>query len=104
MVNEKVASIASQAANDQMSAIITSIYSDPWKTEDSVYFQSFATLMVKCGITPKEFEQRLRTFAETQVPPPSVDALVGNLLKEATRKEMGHKIFKRLIQAVFPKQ
>lgn len=104
MVNEKVASIASQAANDQMANIITAIFSNPLSTEDSVYFQAFATLMVKCGITPKEFEQRLRAFAETQVPPPDVDAVVGNLLKEATRKEMGHKIFKRLIQAVFAKQ
>lgn len=104
MVNEKVASIASQAASDKMLAIITSIYTEPMPNEDGVYYHVFTTLMVKCGITPEIFEQRLRAYAEEHVSPPDVNALVGNLLKEATRKEMGYKIFKRLIRVVFPKQ
>lgn len=104
MVNQKVAEIASQAAATRMSEMMQEIQTGSMGSfpEKSVYAKAFEELLVACEITPEIFEERIRAFAATQTAPHNVPAVIGNLLKESKRPEMGHKIFKRMIQAVFP--
>jgi hypothetical protein len=102
MVNQKVAEIASQAAATQMSEMIATLHSAPVEEEKSVYAKTFEILLKECNITPEVFRQRVREYVEKNASKMAIDAAFGNMMKESTRPEMNHKIFKRLVQAVFP--
>jgi hypothetical protein len=103
MVDKKVAStIASQAASIHMGLLMDSVHDPVVQVETSVYHAAFVTLLKGCDITPEIFEERIRAYAAKHASEHDAPSLVGNLLKESKRPEMGHKIFKRLVQAVFP--
>jgi hypothetical protein len=105
MVNQKVAEIASQAAASHMTEVIKSAQNINSEETSTVYAVTFVTLMVSCNIPVPEFHKRVRDYVDKvyeDLDEQSRRGVVGNIIKESTNPNMGQKVFKKLIRAVFP--
>lgn len=101
MANQKVASIASQAAESHMNHLIDTIQSSDAIVETTVYYSTFHTLLRECAITTGDFKQRIARYVDKHYRDKDPKGIVGNLIKEADNPNMGQKIFSKLVKATF---
>lgn len=102
MVNQKIVDIASQTAAEHMGKIIKNIYQENDDEETTVYFDTFQTLLNSCNITSEILTQRVTEWVEINYQCRDPKGIVGSLIKSSTNANMGQKIFKKLVCAVFP--
>lgn len=101
MVRQKVASIASQAAETHINELVQAIQTGAPVGVSTVYFETFEKLKDACAITPDIFRQRVFDYAQANYKESDVNGVVGNIMKESSNPNMGHKVFCKLVKAVF---
>lgn len=102
-IDVNIVEIASKEASGHIGRAIFNLYSTPSTAEEvSVYAAVFKELLVACAITEEEMHQRIRTYAHAAAEGNAANTIAGNLIKESRHPNMGQKVFKKLIKAVFP--
>lgn len=104
MDQDKIISVASQAAAQHFSDVIKSVTGLMATSEKNVYAAVFAHMCAAAEIDEVEVERRIRVNSPNDAPPYTVYTRAMNLIKKSKRDQMSLKTFKQLIAHVFPAQ
>jgi hypothetical protein len=102
MVDQKVASVASQAAYDHINKELTLYWVEkPLEVEiETVYAAAFRAVLEERKVTSEGLKGIIREYVKKNFPEKDRAAVTGNLIKESQRTSMNQKVFRKLVIAV----
>lgn len=103
MVSQKVVSVVSQAAADQIGLLMAALHMPAIDDSPTIYSAMYAKILRDQQVTPEELRRRVHAYTKTiWGDSMTAKSLAGNLIKEATNPNMGQKIFLKMMRALFP--